>query len=123
MIFTKNTALHSPYPYIHKLLMHTDTILQAYALIECLERDVLDERDPVYLYVINLCTELDRFCLLTPYDRVYVMTVNTDNTVTDLLTFKEFLFLLQEKKEKGFEDKDAETSHDQPSGKTHHTTG
>ena len=73
--------------------MHTDTILQTYSFIECLERDVLDERDPVYLYVINLCTELDRFCLLTPYDRVYVMTVNTDNTVTDLLTFKEFLFL------------------------------
>ena len=44
--------------------MHTDTVLQTYALIECLERDVLDERDPVYLYVISLCTELDGFCLL-----------------------------------------------------------
>ena len=76
--------------------MHTDTILQAYALIECLERDVLDERDPVYLYVINLCTELDRFYLLTPYDRAYVMTVNTDNTVTDLPAFKEFLFLYKD---------------------------
>ena len=71
--------------------MHTDTILQTYALIEYLERDVLDERDSVYLYVISLCTELDRFCLLAPYDRAYVITVNTDNTVTDFPTFKEFL--------------------------------
>lgn len=69
--------------------MHTDTILQTYALIECLERDVLDERDPVYLYVLR--TGLDGFCLLAPYDRAYVMTVNTDNTVTDLPAFKEFL--------------------------------
>lgn len=87
---------HTPYPYIHQLLMHTDTILQTYALIEYLERDVLDERDSVYLYVISLCTELDRFCLLAPYDRAYVMTVNTDNTVTDLPAFEEFLFLYKD---------------------------
>ena len=31
--------------------------------------------------------------------------------------------LLQEKKEEGLKDKDAETSHDQTPGKTHHTTG
>ena len=54
--------------------MHMDTILQTYTLIECLERDVLDERDPVYLYVINLCTELYRFYFLTSYDRVHIMT-------------------------------------------------
>ena len=53
----------------------------------------LNKRDSVYLYIINLCTELDRFCLLAPYDRAYVITVNTDNTVTDFPTFKEFLFL------------------------------
>ena len=53
----------------------------------------LNKRDSVYLYIIDLCTELDRFCLLAPYDRAYVITVNTDNTVTDFPTFKEFLFL------------------------------
>ncbi len=87
---------HTPDPYIHQLLMHTDTVFQTYALIECLERDVLDERDSVYLYVISLCTELDRSCLLAPYDRAYVMTVNTDNTVTDLPAFKGFLFLYKD---------------------------
>lgn len=45
--------------------------MRMYALIECLERDVFDERDPIYLYVACLCTELDRFCPLTPYDRAY----------------------------------------------------
>lgn len=68
---------------------------------EYLERDVLDERDSVYLYVISLCTELDRFCLLAPYDRAYVMTVNTDNTVTDLPAFKEFLFLYKDLSDDG----------------------
>ena len=29
---------HTSYPYIHKLLLHTDTVLQAYTLIACLDR-------------------------------------------------------------------------------------
>jgi hypothetical protein len=49
---------HTSYPYIHKLLLHTDTVLQAYTLIECLEREVFDERYAVYLYIIDLCTVL-----------------------------------------------------------------
>ena len=36
-----------------------DTVLQAYTLIECLEREVFNERYAVYLYIIDLCTELD----------------------------------------------------------------
>ena len=31
---------HTSYPHIYQFLMHTDTILQTYALIEYLERDV-----------------------------------------------------------------------------------
>ena len=34
------------YSYFHELLLHTDTVLQAYTLIESLERDVFDERMP-----------------------------------------------------------------------------
>ena len=49
------------YPYFHELLLHTDAVLQTYTLIESLERDVFDERYTVYLYVVNLCTELDGF--------------------------------------------------------------
>ena len=65
-------------------------------LIECLERDVLDERYAVYLYIIDLCTELDGLCLLPPYDGTYIMTVNTDDTVTNLPAFKHFLFLYKD---------------------------
>ena len=53
------SAAHTSYPFVHKLLLHTDTVLQAYTLIECLEREVFDERYAVYLYIIDLCTELD----------------------------------------------------------------
>ena len=73
---------HTSYPYIHQLLLHTDTVLQAYTLIECLEREVLDERYAVYLYIIDLCTELDGLGFLA-----------SDNAVTDFPPFKHFLFL------------------------------
>ena len=46
------------YPNIHKLLLHTDTVIQAYNLIEFLEREVFYERYAVYLYIIDLCTVL-----------------------------------------------------------------
>ena len=59
---------HTSYPYIHKLLLHTDTVLQAYTLIECLEREVFDERYAVYLYIIDLCTELDGLGFLASDD-------------------------------------------------------
>ena len=79
--------------HIHELLLHTDTVLQTYTFIESLERDVFDERYAVYLYVVNLCTKLDGFGFLASYDGTYIMTVNADNTVTDLTAFKHFLFL------------------------------
>ena len=67
--------------------------LRKYTLIECLEREVFDERYAVYLYIIDLCTELSGLCFLTSYDRTYIMPVNTNNTVTDFPEFKHFLFL------------------------------
>ena len=81
------------YPYIHEFLLHTNAVLKPYTLIECLERDVVDERYAVYLYVIDLSAELDRLCFLASYDGMYIMTVNADDAVTDLPTFKYFLFL------------------------------
>ena len=73
--------------------MHTDTVLQSYSLIECLEREVFDKRYTVYLYVVNLCTEFNRLCFLASYDRTYVMTVDADDAVIDLPAFKQFLLL------------------------------
>ena len=84
---------HTSYPYIHKLLLHTDTVLQAYTLIECLEREVFDERYAVYLYIIDLCTELDGLGFLASDDGTYIITVNADDAVTDFPPFKHFLFL------------------------------
>ena len=80
-------------PYIHQLLLHMDTVLQAYTLIECLEREVLDERYAVYLYIIDLCTELDGLGFLASDDGTYIITVNADDAVTDFPPFKHFLFL------------------------------
>ena len=84
---------HTSYPYIHKLLLHTDTVLQAYTLIECLEREVFDERYAVYLYVVDLRTELDGLCFLASYNGAYIMAVNADDAVPDLPAFKQLLFL------------------------------
>ncbi|RGR99990.1 hypothetical protein DWY20_01425 [Phocaeicola coprocola] len=74
-------------------MLHTNTALQAYTLIESLERDVFDERYAVYLYIIDLRTEFDGFRFLTSYDGTHIMTVNADDTVTDLTAFKHFFFL------------------------------
>ena len=40
---------HTSYHYIHELLLHTDIVIQTYALIEYLERDVLNRRYAIYL--------------------------------------------------------------------------
>ena len=54
-------ASRTCYSHFHELLLHTDTVLQAYTLIESLERDVFNERYAVYLYIIDLRTEFDGF--------------------------------------------------------------
>lgn len=56
---------NTSYPHVHQLLLHANTVLQAY---EYLERNVLDERDTVYLYIVDLRIKLDRLFLLAPYD-------------------------------------------------------
>ena len=58
-----------------------------------LEREMLDERYIVYLYIIDLCTELDGLDSIASDDGTYIMTVNIDDTVTDFSPFKHFLFL------------------------------
>ena len=60
-----------------------DTVLQAYTLIECLEREVFNERYAVYLYIIDLCTELDGLGFLASDDGTYIITVDADDAVTD----------------------------------------
>ena len=84
---------HASYPHIHELLLHADAVLQAYTLVESLEREVFDKRYTVYLYVVNLCTEFNGFCFLASYDRTYIMTVDADDAVTDFPSFKHFLLL------------------------------
>ena len=84
---------HASYPHIHELLLHADTVLQAYTFVESLEREVFDERYAVYLYVVDLRTELDGLCFLASYNGTYIMTVNADDAVPDLPPYKHFLFL------------------------------
>ena len=54
---------------------------------------MLDERYIVYLYIIDLCTELDGLDSIASDDGTYIMTVNIDDAVTDFSPFKHFLFL------------------------------
>ena len=82
---------HTSYPYIHKLLLH-GLILQAYTLVEYLEREVFDERYTIYLYIIDLY-RTRRTWFLASHDGTYIMTVNADDAVTDLLLQTYFLFL------------------------------
>lgn len=81
------------YPHIHKFLLHADTVLQAYVLIESLERDMFDERYTVDLYVVDLCTKFSGLGSLASYDGTYIMAVNTDDMITNLPALKQFLFL------------------------------
>ena len=87
---------HASYPHIHEFLLHADAVLQAYTLVESLEREVFDERYTVYLYVVNLCTELDGLCFLASYDGTYIMTVDADDAVTDFPSLQTFPFPVQE---------------------------
>lgn len=54
---------------------------------------MFDERYAVYLYVVNLCTELNRLYFLASYNGTYIMTANADYAVTDFTSFKQFLLL------------------------------
>ena len=46
-------AYHTSKPYIHEFLLHTDTVLQTYTFIECLERDMFDERYTVFCILLT----------------------------------------------------------------------
>ena len=72
---------HASYPHMHELLLHADAVLQAYAFVEGLEREVFDERYAVYLYVVDLRTELDGLGFLASYNGTYIMTVDADDAV------------------------------------------
>ena len=61
------------------------------AFAVCIPKKI--HRISVYLYVVDLRTELNGFCLLASYNGTYVMTVNADDAVPDLLPYKHFLFL------------------------------
>ena len=60
IIGTYGIDSHASYPHIHELLLHADAVLKAYTFVESLELEVFDERYAVYLYVVDLRTELDR---------------------------------------------------------------
>ena len=83
---------HASYSHIHELLLHADAVLQAYTFVAGLEGEVFDERYAVYLYVVDLRTELDGLCFLASYNGTYIMTINADNTIIDLPAFKQILF-------------------------------
>ena len=49
--------------------------------------------DAAYLYIVDLCIELDGFGSLASYDGTYIMAVDADDAITDFLPLKHLLFL------------------------------
>lgn len=79
---------HISYPHIREFLLHANTAFKLYTLIEGLEGGMFDKRYAIYLYVVNLRTELDGFGFLASDDGTYIISVNADDTVTDFPPFK-----------------------------------
>ena len=90
LAYMESTATHLTLTFMSFCCIRIQSL---YTLMEGLERDMFDKRYAVYLYVVDLRTELDGFGFLISYDGTYIMTVNADDTVTDFPLFKHFLFL------------------------------
>ena len=68
---------HASYPHVHELLLHADAVLQAYPLVESLEREVFDEpvsythSEPTRRYAISYAV----FCLKKNRSEVMIICV------------------------------------------------
>lgn len=66
-------------------LVERDAMMQAGALIEGVEGELLDEGYPVDLYVVALGSELNVLVLLASHDRADVRLADADDSVGDAL--------------------------------------
>ena len=55
---------HTFHPYIHQLLLHTDTVLQAYTLIECLDVYKRQYKQDSYGNIKKYFAESNHVCLI-----------------------------------------------------------
>lgn len=69
-------------------LLILNALLEPCSFVEGFERMVLDERDAVDLYVVNLGSELDALVLLAAHNRTDIRTVDADDAVPHFLLVK-----------------------------------
>ena len=69
-----------------QFLLILNAFLYPYPFIESLKGVMLDEGYAVYLYVVDLGSELGGFVFLSTFNGAYVWAVNADNAVFDFLT-------------------------------------
>ena len=73
--------VHSKQP-----LVHLDAVREPGPFIEGVERQLLDDRDPIHQDVVALRPELDILCFLASDDRSHVRLVHAHDPVRDTLT-------------------------------------
>ena len=78
-----------------KALLQLDTLLQAGTLVESVKREVLDERDPVHLDVVDLGPELHASRLFPPDDGTDVVLVHAHDPIAYLLPVKQSCLLVE----------------------------
>lgn len=80
---------------LEQALLQLDTLLQAGTLVESVKREVLDERDPVHLDVVDLGPELHASRLFPPDDGTDVVLVHAHDPIAYLLPVKQSCLLVE----------------------------
>ena len=73
--------------YVHseQPLVHLDTVRESRPFIEGVERQFLNERDPIHQDVVALGSELNILCFLASHDRSHIRLVHAHDPVRDAL--------------------------------------
>ena len=80
---------------LEQALLQLDTLLQPGPLVESVKREVLDERDPVHLDVVDLGPELHASRLFPPDDGTGVVLVHAHDPAAYLLPVKQSCLLVE----------------------------
>ena len=68
-------------PDLGQLLFQMNTVFQTYSFVKSLKGDMFYEGDSIYLYIVDLGSELNGFDFLASDNGAKVMPVDTHDTV------------------------------------------
>ena len=81
------------YSILGEFLLILNALFETHTLVEGLEGMMLDERDAVDLYVVDLGPELDPLVFLSPYDGPDVRAVDTYHAPMHFFLFQKLMLL------------------------------